>query len=298
MRNEKLRCRLRRRIYIFHDSFIILILWGIFHSLFLIFCPSVNFDRARLVRLRSLCLIFCPSVRFHWARLVRLCSLFLIFCPSVRFHWARGASARGEPKEDRGKLASSHSPFPLWVLPSRSPFLIPFPPCCSAQTFMMICSFVPSQNICRLACPVYWVYSVYSVYSAPLPRMYFSLFVIHFSLFTHPLKSGKQRTPNEWLTPLGERGSRKGERERETLRREGNASLRVSPLSLGCLSRIRAPRPMKSNTRTKDKAHRAQYLINHKSTAKKSRQIHAFTRNSAALSIFLIKIRILWQEYK
>ena len=52
---------------------------------------------------------------------------------------------------------------------------------------------------------------------------------------------------NTRLTPLGERRSRKGERERETLRREGNASLRVSPLSLGCLSRIRAPRPMKFN---------------------------------------------------
>ena len=56
---------------------------------------------------------------------------------------------------------------------------------------------------------------------------------------------------NTRLTPLGERGSGKGERERETLRREGNASLRVSPLSLGCLSRIRAPRPIKFNTRTK-----------------------------------------------
>ena len=33
--------------------------------------------------------------------------------PKVYFCWARGAGARGEPKEARGKLASSHSPFPL-----------------------------------------------------------------------------------------------------------------------------------------------------------------------------------------
>ena len=38
---------------------------------------------------------------------------------------------------------------------------------------------------------------------------------------------------NTRLTPLGERGSGKGERERETLRREGNASAASFPSRLG-----------------------------------------------------------------
>ncbi len=62
------------------------------------------------------------------------------------------------------------------------------------------------------------------------------------------------------LRLLGERGSRKGERERETLRREGNASASEFPLSLGCLSRIRAPRPTKINLWKKDKEYYAEYL--------------------------------------
>ena len=69
--------------------------------------------------------------------------MFFIHTSKVIFYWARGAGARGEPKEARGKFASSHSPFPFRFSHSRmfrkaklrsfasqnmrSPFLIPFP---------------------------------------------------------------------------------------------------------------------------------------------------------------------------
>ncbi len=49
--------------------------------------------------------------------------LFFIFCPNVRFRWARGASARGKPKEDRGK--ARELAFPL--SPLGFPLALPFP---------------------------------------------------------------------------------------------------------------------------------------------------------------------------
>ena len=141
--------------------------------------------------------------------------IFCILCLNAEFRWARGANARGEPKEDRGKVRKLT--FPL--SPLGSPLALPFPDSLTPLGRKPLDWRKLLGGHCCLICAV------------PMSR------------------DLNERTISRILhaelraSISGERGSGRREREGGNLRREGNASAASFLSFLGFLPSHLRPAP-------------------------------------------------------
>ena len=164
-------------------------------------------------------------------RCVFVC-LFFLFCPNVYFYWARGANAREQPKEDRGKVRELT--FPL--SPLGFSLALPFP---DSLTPLGRKSLVWLEL--NLSTATYWA------------RIKQAAFIPSCGLYQ---LSG--------LRPQRGEGKERGERSTgvtvrgRTLGRGETRAQRGLPSLYGSSPRIRAPRPAESDTRTLDKNNKPQ----------------------------------------
>ena len=168
-----------------------------------------------------------------WVSLYEIFSvIFFTLCPNVRFHWARGANARGRTKR-RGKSSQgSGLPSPLGS-PPRAP------------SFLILSSLRAE-------------YCVRHAESAKLS--------VHSSCGSserHTSNSNARQAAyakRETHAPRGKGNEEMGARGKNLKGKGGMRASEFPPFLFGLFPRTRAPRPIKINLWSMDKAYYAEYL--------------------------------------